>query len=191
MAKLDFLPSQFQVVLKPIEWLKPSPTNPRKWTQIDVEQFAAAVRRYKFRVPILCDPQGNVVDGHFRLAVAEHLKMAKVPCIPSDDWTPEAVREFRISVNRMGELAGWDETRLLEDLEQLKTEGAPLGDDGPIGFGLEAIDHDIEPIAWDFSLVEDVHVLTIRSPLPLAAEVKKRLKDLQGVSITEDNLELP
>ena len=179
------------VVLKPPAWFKPDPGNPRRWAEDDVRQFAGAIKRFGFRVPVLCYSDGRIIDGHFRLAAAEFLKLPEVSCIPSDDWTPELVEEFRISVNRMGELASWEQDKLLTRLEQLRAEGAPLGDDGPIGFGLEQVDQAAEVTPWDFGLVDDVHVVTIRSPLPLAAEIRERLRGLEGVTITEDNLEVP
>ncbi len=178
------------VVSKPLAWFKPDPTNPRRWTEDDVRQFAAAIQRYGFRVPVACYTDGRIVDGHFRLAAAEFLKLPEIPCLPSDDWTPVLVEEFRISVNRMGELASWDHDRLLTRLEALRAEQAPLGDDGPIGFGLDEMDQAAEVQAWDFGLVEDVHVVTIRSALPLAAEIRERLRGLEGVQITEDTLEV-
>ena len=191
--KKGTVPAGQAVVVKPLAWFKPDPGNPRRWTEDDVRQFAAAIQRYGFRVPIACYPDGRIVDGHFRLAAAEFLKLPEVTCIPSDDWTPQLAQEFRLSVNRMGELAAWDHDKLLSRLEELQQAGAPLGDEGPIGFGLEQLDAPAEVVPWDFSQVEDVHVVTVRGPLPLAAEIRERLRGLEakGVTITEDNLEIP
>ncbi len=191
MKRADLLPAGAGVSIHEIGWFKPDPTNPRKWSAEDVQQFASAIARYGFRVPILCYSDGRIVDGHFRLAAATALGLKELPCMASDDWDPKLVAEFRLSVNRMGELAAWESSKLLERLEALRASDAPLGDDGPIGFGLEEVDDSAEIEAWDFAPTEDVHVVTIRSPLPIAAEVRERLRGLAGVEIVEDNLELP
>ena len=52
--------------------------------------------------------------------------LAEVPVIPCDDMSEEDIRAFRLSVNRMGELAEWDEELLRRELETLDAGGEDL-----------------------------------------------------------------
>ena len=106
--------------------LIPYARNPRK-NDHAVERVAAAIREFGFKVPIIAKSDGTIVDGHLRLKAAQKLGMETVPVVYADDLTDAQVKAFRISVNRMAELAGWD-----NDLLALE-----LGELGDLGFDLE------------------------------------------------------
>jgi ParB-like nuclease domain len=154
--------------------------NPRKHSPEKVAQFAGAIREFGWRYPVLAKSTGELIDGHFRLKVAEHLQLKEVPVICCDDMTDQQIRAFRLSVNRMAELAEWHQDHLLEELEDLKAEGVELDPFGAVGFGLEQVDEAIDVGAWDLSPTQDKFVITITGSLPLAGEVRARLKDLPG-----------
>ena len=106
--------------------LIPYARNPRK-NDHAVERVAAAIREFGFKVPIIAKSDGTIVDGHLRLKAAQKLGMETVPVVYADDLTDAQVKAFRISVNRMAELADWD-----NDLLALE-----LGELGDLGFDLE------------------------------------------------------
>lgn len=108
-----------QVEQWPIERLTPYARNPRKNAHA-VEDMAQAIRAFGFRVPVLARSTGEVVDGHLRLKAAIVAGLAEVPVILCDDMTPEQVKAFRISVNRMADLADWDEGLLKLEMLDLK-----------------------------------------------------------------------
>lgn len=110
---------EYQIEYWPLEKLIPYARNPRKNDQA-VEQVAAAIREFGFRVPVVAKSDGTIIDGHLRLKAAKALKMEKVPVICGDDMTEAQVKAFRISVNRMAELAEWDFDMLKLELEELK-----------------------------------------------------------------------
>ena len=85
--------------------------NPRK-NDHAVDNIAAAIREFGFRVPIIAKSDGTVVDGHLRLKAAKKLGMSEVPVVLADDLTDAQIKAFRISVNKMADLADWD-TELL------------------------------------------------------------------------------
>ena len=93
--------------------------NPRK-NDHAVDKVAAAIREFGFRVPIVAKSDGTIVDGHLRFKAARKLNLDTVPVLLADDMTPEQVKAFRISVNKVAELAEWDDELLQLELSELK-----------------------------------------------------------------------
>ena len=110
----------------PLERLIDYARNPRR-NDHAVDRVAAAIREFGFRVPIVAKSDGLVVDGHLRLKAARKLGLAEVPVVLADDLTDAQVKAFRISVNRMAELAEWDSELLALELGEL----------GELGFDLD------------------------------------------------------
>lgn len=110
---------EMQIEYWPLERLIPYTRNPRKNDQA-VEQIAAAIKEFGFRVPVVAKSDGTIIDGHLRLKAAQRLKMETVPVVNADDMTEAQIKAFRISVNRMAELAEWDFDLLKLELEDLK-----------------------------------------------------------------------
>jgi len=106
----------------PIDKLIPYARNPRKNDQA-VEQVAAAIREFGFRVPIVAKSDGLLVDGHLRLKAAQKLGLKEVPVVLADDLSDAQIKAFRISVNRMAELAEWDNELLALEFAELKDLG--------------------------------------------------------------------
>ena len=167
----------------PLARFRPYPGNPREHSADAVAQFAKAILRFGFRVPVLALSGGEVIDGHFRLKAAAKAGLAEVPVLLADDMSPADIRAFRLSVNRMPELAEWAEDNLLRELEGIESAGEVLDEAGPVGFELEDFDRNVKPEAWDFSPTHDVFVVTIVGPLPIEDEVRARLTGLGGVTI--------
>lgn len=117
----------------PIERFIEYARNPRK-NDHAVDRVAAAIREFGFRVPMIVRSDGTVVDGHLRLKAAKKLGLIELPVVLADDLTPQQVKAFRLSVNKMAELAGWDEALLRLELRELGDMGFDLE---LTGFGLE------------------------------------------------------
>jgi ParB-like chromosome segregation protein Spo0J len=120
----------------PIDRLVFYARNPRK-NDHAVDKVAAAIREFGFRVPICAKSDGTVVDGHLRLKAAKKLGLTEVPVVLADDMSEAQIKAFRLSINKMAELAEWD-TELLR-LEFLDLEGD--------GFDLELTGFDADEIA--------------------------------------------
>ena len=93
--------------------------NPRKNDHV-VDQMAAAIAEYGFRIPCVVQSDGRLVDGHLRLKAARKLGLATVPVILADDLTPAQIKAFRILANRSATWADWDEDLLRLELEELE-----------------------------------------------------------------------
>ncbi len=181
----------------PLSRFKPYERNPREHTDEAIAQLALAIATFGFRVPVLARGDGTLVDGHLRLlAFPEAIAIPNlkpdiradlergVPVRLVDDMSVEALTAFRVSVNRMAELATWDEEKLLGELDTIATAGEfDLGADGAVGFDLEQVDAKPELEAWDMTPTKDLFVVTIKGSLPLEAEVRERLRGLDGVTV--------
>ena len=99
--------------------------NPRN-NDSAVEVVAASIKEYGFKVPIVIDKDGVIIAGHTRLKAARSLGLTSVPCVVADDLTPEQVTAFRIVDNKTAELAGWEHTKLDEELRELKDLGEEM-----------------------------------------------------------------
>ena len=110
----------------PIDKLIEYARNPRK-NDHAVDRVAAAIREFGFRVPVVAKSDGTVVDGHLRLKAAKKLGLTEVPVVLADDMTDLQIKAFRLSVNKMAELAEWDDELLALELSEL----------GELGFDLE------------------------------------------------------
>jgi ParB-like chromosome segregation protein Spo0J len=131
----------------PIDKLIEYANNPRK-NDHAVDKIAEAIKFFGFRIPIIAKSDGTVVDGHLRLKAARKLGLTKIPVMLADDLTDEQIRAFRISVNKMSELADWDEDLLRAEL--LDLQGIEF-DMSLLGFDLEELDdlllEDSQPVA--------------------------------------------
>jgi ParB-like chromosome segregation protein Spo0J len=119
----------------PLEKLIAYAGNPRR-NDHAVEAVAAAIKRFGFRVPVLAKSDGTLIDGHLRIKAAKRLGMTEVPVVLCDDLSEAEIKALRISINRMAELAEWDEELLMAELEGLAAEGITMDD---VGFDAAAL----------------------------------------------------
>ena len=133
----------------PIDKLIEYARNPRK-NDHAVDRVAAAIREFGFRVPVVAKSDGTVVDGHLRLKAAKKLGLTEVPVVLADDMTDLQIKAFRLSVNKMAELAQWDEDMLKIELEELSELGFDLEltgftDEEILALGEDELAKDDEP----------------------------------------------
>ncbi len=103
----------------PIDRLIEYARNPRK-NDHAVDQMAAAIQEFGFRIPCVAQSDGRLVDGHLRLKAARKLGLETVPVILADDLTPTQIKAFRLLANRSATWADWDDDLLRLELEELK-----------------------------------------------------------------------
>jgi ParB-like chromosome segregation protein Spo0J len=96
--------------------LKPWAGNPRKNDGEPVAKVAESIKRFGFAAPIVArKATGEIIAGHTRWKAARQLKLKKVP-VRYMNLTESEARLLALADNRLGELADWDETQLLEVL---------------------------------------------------------------------------
>src|ERR1700722_893370 len=109
----------------PVSRLIPYARNPRKNDEA-VDQMAAAIKEFGFRIPIVARSDGAVIDGHLRLKAALHLGLTEVPVALADELTDAQIKAFRLLANRSAAWAEWDNELLALELGDLKELGFDL-----------------------------------------------------------------
>ena len=107
------------VTMRRVDKLIPHKHNARTHSLKQIRQIAKSIKQLKFLEPILVDTKGVIIAGHGRHKAAELLGMVTVPTICIDHLTPAQVKAYRITTNRLAELAGWDEEILRIELGDL------------------------------------------------------------------------
>jgi DNA modification methylase len=103
-----------------IERVRPNPRSLRKHSAKQIVQIAASIGNLGFRDPILVSASGEVVAGTGRLIAAQSMGLKIVPVIVADDMTPEELRIYAITTNRLAELSEWDLSALAIELQELE-----------------------------------------------------------------------
>lgn len=151
----------------PIDKLIEYARNPRK-NDHAVDRVAAAIHEFGFRVPVVAKSDGTVVDGHLRLKAAKKLGLTEVPVVLADDMTDVQIKAFRLSVNKMAELAEWDDEMLKLELIELEE----------MDFDLELTGFSLDEIA-DLTVEEVPERLTDEDAVPeLQPEPISKLGDV-------------
>jgi ParB-like chromosome segregation protein Spo0J len=113
------VPSDLTLEQWPVERLIDYARNPRK-NDHAVEQMAAVIAEFGFRMPVVAKSTGEVVDGHLRLKAARRLGLTSVPVVLADELTDAQIKAFRLLANRSASWAEWDDAMLALELEDLK-----------------------------------------------------------------------
>lgn len=124
-----------KVELLPIKQVVPYARNPRLNAHA-VEKVAASIKEFGFRQPIVVDTEKVIVAGHVRFEAAKQLGLKKVPVHVADELTPEQIKAYRITDNRVGEESEWDKALL--QLEVAELDGAEF-DAEVLGFNAEEL----------------------------------------------------
>ena len=127
-----------QVIEKELSWLKPYANNPRD-NESAVEPVANSIKEFGFKVPIVATSDGEIINGHTRFKASKLLGLEKVPVIIADDLTDEQIKAFRLADNKTGEIADWNESLLIKELEELDDLDYDMGQ---FGFELDLDDAD-------------------------------------------------
>lgn len=123
---IDSMSKNLNVKMMPIGDVVPYEKNPRLNDQA-VDAVASSIREFGFKVPIVVDGKGVVVSGHTRLKAAKTLGLAEVPVIVADDLDDTKIKAFRLADNKVAELADWDESLLIKELEELDDLNYDMG----------------------------------------------------------------
>lgn len=99
-----------------VDKIIPYINNPRN-NDDAVDNVAASIKEFGFKVPLVIDKDNVVVTGHTRLKAAKKLGLKTVPCIYADDLTEQQIKAFRLADNKVSEFSTWDLEKLDIELE--------------------------------------------------------------------------
>ncbi len=117
------------IVYVPIDEIREYENNPRK-NDAAVAKVANSIRQHGMSAPISIDRDHVIIYGHTRYRACRQLGMATVPCIIRTDLSPELCKSLRLADNKLGELSGWDNDKLLKELAELQEAGLDMGQFG-------------------------------------------------------------
>jgi len=115
-----------------IEYLSPSDlkayeNNSRTHSEKQVDQICASIREFGFVNPILISDDNVVIAGHGRLMAANEMGLDTVPVIRLSDLSDRQRRALVIADNKIAMNAGWDFSKLGDELSALVGEDFDLG----------------------------------------------------------------
>lgn len=117
--------------------------NPRR-NDGAVDAVAKSIRRFGFGAPVLARAENReVIAGHTRVRAAAALGMTEVP-VRFLDLDPADAHLLAIADNKLGELAEWDTTGVLDILS-----GSSLDDAALVGFDGAALEKMAGDVAAD------------------------------------------
>lgn len=138
-------PFVLTVIYRRIDELKLDPRNPRSHSAKQIKQLANSIRTFGFNVPVLVDPNLNVVAGHGRLLACRQLGWDKVPTIELGHLSAVQAKAYLIADNRLSETSEWDDRLLAKELKELSVLDLDF-DLGVIGFEMAEIDLRIQSL---------------------------------------------
>lgn len=118
--------SKMKIEYKPTADLIPYARNSRTHTDAQVNQIAASIREFGFRVPVLVTKDNTIIAGHGRVLAALKLGMDEIPTVDGSDMNDIQRRMYVIADNKIALNAGWDEEILMLEIEDLRSLGADI-----------------------------------------------------------------
>lgn len=113
--------TDFQLVN--VSKLIPYVNNARTHSKEQITKLRSSLREFGFINPIIIDKDFNVIAGHGRLMAAKEEGIDEVPCVFVDHLTEAQKKAYILADNRMALDAGWDESLLAVEIEELKNLG--------------------------------------------------------------------
>jgi len=149
---------KLNIVYVPVNQLRLSEYNPRKWDKEAVKHLKASIKKYGFVDPIIANSaperKGVVIGGHFRLSIAKEIGIAEIPVVYLNIPDIEKEKELNIRLNKNTGEFDWD---LLTNFKE-----SFLAD---IGFSSEELDDifAVEDIPEEFDLEKELAKLDIKN----------------------------
>lgn len=109
-----------QIERRPVASLIPYARNARTHSEAQVAQIAASIREWGWTMPVLIDEAGTIIAGHGRVMAARKLDLAEVPVMVARGWTEAQRRAYVLADNQLALNAGWDDSILKVEIEELK-----------------------------------------------------------------------
>lgn len=110
-----------RVTYLPVGELKPHPQNPKTHSKKQVERIARSIGDFGWTNPIIIDENSGVLAGHGRLLAAAQLGISEVPTICLAHMSPAQKRAYIIADNRLTEVGGtWDRRLLAEEHDAIR-----------------------------------------------------------------------
>jgi len=150
--------NKLNIVYVPVNQLRLSEYNPRKWGKEAVKHLKASIKKYGFVDPIIAnfspERRGVVIGGHFRLSIAKEIGITEVPVVYLNISDIEKEKELNLRLNKNTGEFDWD---LLTNFKE-----SFLAD---IGFSSEELDDifAVDDVPEEFDLAKELAKLDIKN----------------------------
>lgn len=115
--------------------LKPHPSNVRIHSGAQIQRIAESIQQFGFTNPALIDENDVTLAGHARVLAAKKLSLTEIPVIVLRGLSEVKKRAYVLADNKIAEMAGYDRSALVVELQDLSVELAKEGLDlGLTGF---------------------------------------------------------
>lgn len=158
-----------------IEYVSPSAltayaNNSRTHSETQVEQIVNSISEFGFVNPILVSDDNTVIAGHGRLMAANQMNLESVPVIRLSGLSDRQRRALVIADNKIAQNAGWDFSKLGDELSDLVNQDFDLG---LTGFNEQEI---------DALLKDDIGILPTEWDKPQPIQVKAHERKVEHVA---------
>ncbi len=143
--------------------LRPSPNNPRRHIQRQIEMLVRNIMEHGFLVPALVNDDNEIIAGEARWRAAIQLGLTSIPVIRISHLTPAQIRAFRIADNRLAQKAEWDMEILARELNFLAKFDISF-DFEAVGFETAEVDLLLDGPASASSKLDDLPPLHAQVP---------------------------
>ena len=121
MAKKSQQRFDVNVIMTPINFIKPYEQNAKKHPKEQIEKLAKHIEHVGWDQPIVVDEDNIILKGHGRLLAAKQLGLVDVPVVVKKGLSEIQKKSCRIADNKLAE-SKWDFDLLKLDLEILRLE---------------------------------------------------------------------
>jgi ParB-like chromosome segregation protein Spo0J len=104
---------------RPTASLLPYARNSRDHSEAQIEEIVHSMQEWGFTMPVLIDPDGEIVAGHGRVMAANLLELPECPVIVAKGWTEAQKRAYCIADNKIPLNATWNARKLAAELQEL------------------------------------------------------------------------
>lgn len=146
MSLTPLAQNNLAIVYQPTNAPNPRSSNPRTHSNKQINQIAAAIRRFGFTNPVLVDDNNGIIAGHGRLEAAKSIGLDQIPTVRLSAMSEAEIRAYVIADNKLAENAGWDRNLLGIELKYLSELEIDF-DLTVTGFDLAEIDILIDELA--------------------------------------------
>lgn len=104
-----------------IDLLKPYANNAKVHSKQQIKKIGESIFEFGFLSPCLIDMEYNVIAGHGRIEAAKSIGLSTVPCLFVEGLSEAQYKAYVLADNKLTELGDWDEAKIKEELETLKS----------------------------------------------------------------------
>ncbi|MES2495987.1 MAG: DNA methyltransferase [Pseudomonadota bacterium] len=118
--------TSLQINYRPPSSLSPHGRNARRHSPRQIDKLKASITSFGFNVPVIINPESQILAGHGRVEAAIALGLAEIPTVTVSHMSAMQARAFMLADNVIHDLSSWDEDILAQELQELVDVDEPF-----------------------------------------------------------------